>query len=139
MNLNLHGVVRGAITSVNSDIPALWLRSTGSSGNSAGRQTPTYAASVTVQAQVQPIGSADLRKYAFLQDQGIYRSVHLYGDIEGIVRSAQLGGDLLQFPAVPGGPTYTWLIKVVPETWNPGWCRVIVVMQLDPNNPSPTT
>jgi len=41
---------------------------------------------------------------------------------------------VLQFPRVPGGTVYTWLIKKVAETWNTGWCRVIVTMQTDPNN-----
>ena len=133
--LNLHAEVRGAINSVSNDITAGYQQSTGNTIAADGTQTPTYASSVNVPAQVQPVGNRDLRKYAFLQDQGIYRSVHLFGDIEGIVRSAQLGGDLLTFPMVPGGTVYTWLIKQVAETWNPGWCRVIVVMQTDPTNP----
>ena len=49
----------------------------------------------------------------------------------------QLGGDLLLFPQRPGLAAQTWLIKEVAEVYNPdsGWCRVIVVLQLDPNNP----
>ena len=146
MNLNLHAMVRGAIQSANVDIPVAWLQSTGPSVNAAGRMTPTYAASVTVQAQVQPVGGQDLRRYAFLQEQGVYRSVHLFGNIAGIIRAAnangvQGGGDLLQFadPCEPQSAVYTWLVRAVPETWQTGWCRVLVSRQLDPNNPMPTT
>jgi hypothetical protein len=135
MNLNLHGTVRGAINSVNQDILMAYLQSTGNTVGADGTQNPDYVTPATIWGQAQPIGNQDLKKYAFLQAAGIYKSVHLYGDVENIVRSAQLGGDLLQFPNVPNGPIYTWLIRVVPETWNPGWCRVIVSMQLDPNNP----
>lgn len=134
MNLNLHGIVRGAITSVNSDIPIVWLASTGSSAV-AGKRTPTYAAPVTVPGQVQPVSGGQIRKYEFLQSQGIYRSIHFYGDIEAMVRSMQRGGDLVQFPQIPGAAVETWLVAKVDETWQTGWCRVIATLQLDPFNP----
>lgn len=134
MNLNLHGIVRGAITSAQSDIPIIYLQSTGSSA-SVGKRTPTYADPVTVLGQVQPVSGGQIRKYEFLQSQGIYRSIYFYGDIEAMVRSMQRGGDLVKFPQVPGNPVETWLVSKVDETWNTGWCRVIVTLQLDPNNP----
>lgn len=136
MNLNLHAEVRGAITSVQSDIPIIYKRSTGATTAAGGKQTPSYATDVTIQGQVQPVSGSDLRKFNFLQGQGIFKSVHCFGDIEGIVRSQGKGGDLLVFPQVPGAASETWLIKAVAETWNTGWCRVIVVLQLDPNNPT---
>jgi hypothetical protein len=135
MNLNLHGMVRGAITSSNSDIPITYLQSTGNTVSDTGKSTPSYAAPVTIMGQVQPVTGSQIRKYSFLQAQGTYKSVHLYGDIEAIQRVSNSGGDLLQFPIVPGGPVYTWLVSKVDETWNTGWCRVIVTLQLDPNNP----
>jgi hypothetical protein len=97
MNLNLHGIVRGAVTSVNSDIPIVWLQATGVTVSGTGKMSPSYAAAVIVQGQVQPVGGQDLRRYAFLQEQGVYRSVHLYGNIAGVIRAQQTGGDLLQF------------------------------------------
>lgn len=141
MNLNLHAIVRGAINSANVDIPVTWLQSTGPTGNSAGRLTPTYATGVTVSAQVQPVGGQDIKRYSFLQEQGVYRSVHLFGNVAGIIRAAQTGGDLLQFadPTETSGTVWTWLCRAIPETWQTGWCRVLVSRQLDPNNPMPTT
>ncbi len=139
MALNLHAIVRGAITSVNPDIIAPWIRSTGNTVATGGKQTATYAAPVNVKMQVQPVKGSDLRKYSFLQAQGIYRAVYLYGDVEGIVRVDAKGGDLLQFALVPEGTVRTWLVSAVDESWeyvgSGGWCRVIVTLQLDPNNP----
>jgi hypothetical protein len=136
MNLNLHGVVRGAITSVNSDIPIGYLASVSSTTAVGGKRTPTYAETITIMGQVQPVPSDDLGHFDFLQSQGIYKSVYLYGISNAIVRSLKLGGDLLSFPSpeIPDG--CTWLVKAVPEAWATGWCRVLVVAQLDPNNPS---
>jgi hypothetical protein len=141
--MNLHGIFRNTIPSINPDVAVVYVASAGApTVNAAGKSTSSYASPVNVRAQVQPVTGQDLRKYDFLQAQGIYRAVYLFGDIEGIVRSAQKGGDLLKFPMsqAPGSTVYTWLVRQVDETWTSdatqgGWCRVIVVQQLDPNNP----
>lgn len=132
--MNLHGTVRGAITSVNPDAIIQWQASTGPSVAPGGRATAMFAAAVNVRAQIQPVGTGDIKKYGFLQQQGIYRAVYLYGAVGGIDRVMAKGGDLLQFPAVAGQTARTWLVKAVDEQW-PDWCRVIVSGQLDPNNP----
>lgn len=137
---NLHGLVRGAINAVNPDIPAQWLVSTGNTIGPSGKSTPSYAAAVPVQAQVQAVTGGDLRKHSFLQDQGVYRAVYMYANPDAINRVESKGGDLLVFPQYPRGTNRTWLVKVVDEPWSAGngnlaWCRVIVALQLDPNNP----
>lgn len=132
--MNLHGIVRGAITSVNSDRAITWLQSTGNTVATGGKQTPAYAAGVTAFGQIQPAPTEMLRKFDYLQGQGIYRTVYFYGQKQIIDRGAQLGGDLLQFPEIPGGTARTWLIVQVPEQW-PDWCCVLCCLQIDPNNP----
>jgi hypothetical protein len=137
---NLHGLVRGAINSVNPDIKAQWLVSTGNTVDDAGASVPAYAAAVPVKAQVQALKGSDLKKYNFLQAQGVHRAVYMYGNPDAINRVESKGGDLLQFPQYPTGVVRTWLITAVDEPWTSGngnlaWCRVIVTLQLDPNNP----
>lgn len=137
---NLHGLVRGAINSVNPDIAAQWFVSTGNTVDSAGKSTPSYATSVPVTVQVQAIKGSDLKKYAFLQAQGVFRAAYMYANPDAINRLEQKGGDLLTFPQYPTGPARTWLVSAVDEPWTAGngnlaWCRVILTLQLDPNNP----
>lgn len=134
---NLHSLVRGAIGSVNPDILVDWLVSTGQTVALGGKSTPTYAAAVTVRGQVQSLKGQDLRKYAFLQAQGVYRAAYLFGDAQGINRVDAKGGDLILFPQNPGGTKRTWLVSAVDETWthDGGWCRVILTLQMDPKNP----
>jgi hypothetical protein len=138
---NLRGMANYATSSVNPNIRGQWSQSTGNTvatgGSGAGKQTPTYAAAVDLVLQVQPVTTGDIKRYAFLSGQGIFRSVYMFGNKDAIDRSRQLGGDLLLFPQRPGLSVQTWLVKEVPEVYNPdaGWCRVIVVLQLDPNNP----
>lgn len=132
--MNLHGIVRGAITSVNPDRAVTWLASTGNTVATGGIQTPTYATGVTVFGQIQPAPTEMLRKFNYLQGQRIYRVVYFYGQKQIIDRGAQLGGDLLQFPEIPNGTSRTWLIAQVPEQW-PDWCCVLCCLQIDPSNP----
>lgn len=134
---NLHGLVRGAITAVNPDISMTYLRSTGNVVAAGGKQSPSYAAPVTITGQVQPLTTGDLKHFDFLNSQGIHRAVYLYGDVRAIVRSAKLGGDILKFPQFSGASVETWFVVALDETWSPNgdWCRVIVTLQLDPSNP----
>lgn len=141
---NLHGLVRGAINSVNPDIDGQWLISTGNAVSASGKSTPSYAAAVPVKLQVQAVSGSDLRKYAFLQGQGVFRAVYMYANPDAINRVESKGGDLLQFPQYPKGVNRTWLVSKVDEPWTAGngglsWCRVIVTLQLDPNNPQSQT
>lgn len=129
--MNLHGIVRGAITTVNPDRSITWKTSTGSTTSASGKQTPTYA-TATIVAQIQPTSGDDLKKIEYLNMQGIFRTVYAFGDVEGIVRPDLKGGDLLQFAPVLGGTLRNWLVVHVLETWTPdtaGWCAVIAVLQ----------
>lgn len=143
---NLHGLVRGPINSVNPDIAGTWAVSTGNTVDEAGVATPSYAAAVPVKLQVQGIKGSDLRKYDFLQAQGVYRAVYMFANPDAINRIVQKGADLLTFPYYPYGAAATWLVSAIDEPWTSGngnlaWTRLIVTLQLDPNNPvaqSPT-
>lgn len=129
MSLNLHGMVRGVITAVNSDIVGTLRRSSGYTTAPNGTRTPTYA-DTTGRIQVQALSSTELKHVNDLNIQGVIRKVYLYGDWGGPIRADATGGDLLVFPRVKGGPTATWKIVTTFETWtDSGWCSVGVVLQ----------
>jgi hypothetical protein len=131
--MNLHGIVRGAIGSVNPDITAQFQASTGPSApDAAGNITPTYAAAVPVRCQVQPLSRGDLRQVESLNLQGVFRTIFMFGNTQGVVRVNQQGGDLLTFPQFQGQGASTWLIVSVDGPWNVedgGWTKVIVCLQ----------
>ena len=126
--MNLHGIVRGAIRTVNPDISAQYQASTGYSTNGAGKQAPSYAAAVGVQIQVQPVTTKDIERLNNLSLQGVFRRVYAYGNYAAIIRADSKGGDLLTFAEYPGGPTHTWKTTEVAEAW-PDWCSVVVTLQ----------
>jgi hypothetical protein len=125
--VNLRGIVNGAIQGINPDTVVTWVQSNGYTTAADGTRTPSVT-SQPVNANVQPLSGTDLRLVDGMNIQGMMRSVYLYGDVEGIVRADGKGGDILQFPAVPGGIDHNWLVTQVMETWST-WCRVIVTLQ----------
>lgn len=129
MSLNLHAMVRGAIQVVNGDITAILRRNTGYTTGANGKQVASYT-DTSGSVQVQALGPSDLKHMNNLNIQGVMRKVYMYGDWGGPVRADAVGGDLLTFPRVLGGPAVPWKIVTEFETWtSSGWCAVGVVLQ----------
>lgn len=123
--MNLHSLVRGAISSVNPDTPVTVLISTGFTKDASFRQVPSYAPPVTMTAQVQALTSTDLRKLDAMNVQGSMRTIYLSGSLDGASRLKQTGGDLV---TMPDGTVY--LTTMVLERW-PDWCKVSCTLQTD--------
>src|SRR6267378_4184572 len=99
--IDVHGAANAAIQAVNPDILGTFYASTGFVINAQKKQVPSYAAGVTAPLQVQAVSARELQHLENLNVQGVLRSVHMYGDTQGVVRVNQQGGDLLYFPQVP--------------------------------------
>lgn len=121
--MNLHGIVSGAIGTVNPPISAQVSQSTGYTTSPSGKQVPSYAAPVTVTIQKQELSFKDLQHIDGMNLQGELCSVYLNGAIYGVDRGTAKGGDLFAFNG------QTWLVVAVPEQW-PDWCRVILCLQV---------
>jgi hypothetical protein len=124
--MNLHGIVSGLIGAVNPHVPATLLVSTGFTVDDDGKRIPTYAAPVTVTAQVQALTFRDIMQVDGLNLQGTRRAIYLYGEVDGLVRVSQRGGDLI---TLADGPNVgVWLVAQVLEQW-PDWCKVAATLQ----------
>lgn len=126
MGLNLHGMASGLISQVNPSIPASVQVSTGYAVGADGSPVPSYAAAVTVQAQVQPLSWRDLQQLDGLNLQGTRRAIYLYGRIDGIVRASSRGGDLITIARGPYAGAY--LVALVLEQF-PDWCKCACTLQ----------
>lgn len=120
--MNLHGIVAGVIGAVNPLVPITIQRSTGYTKNDAFEQVPTYAAPVTVIAQVQSLTADDLRQVEGLNIQGEKRAVYINGRTDAIIREDQIGGDLVTWNGI------IWLNVHVLEYW-PDWCKFVITRQ----------
>lgn len=122
--MNLHQIVRGAITTVNPDVPGVLKVNSGFATAPGGKRVQTYT-DVDVIVQMQSLSSTDLKQVDAINVQGILQSAYLNGNFNGINRPEQQGGDML---IVDGK---TWLVVKVAELY-PDWCHLIVNLQRSP-------
>lgn len=122
---NLHGIVRGAVTTVNPDVIYAWKSSTGSIVGAGRKPVPQYAADVLVRGNPQALTYKDLMQLDGVNMNGVKRAIYLYGQVDGVVRVNAKGGDLL-VEQVTGD---TWLVVQPLEQWNDKWCKVAVTLQ----------
>ena len=129
--MNLQGITASAVSAVNPMVTAQLRVSTGNVTNPDFTISPSYAPAVPVQAQVQSLTYRDLQQTEGLNLQGTKKAIYLQGDVEGIVRPTNRGGDLI---TMPDGTV--WLVVLVLESWGQNtsntseqWCKVAVVLQ----------
>ena len=128
--MNLHGLVSGAIATVNPFVTASVQRSTGDTINPDGSATPNYT-TFSVSVQAQSLTYTDLVKLDALNITGIRRAIYCNvapGDIEGVVRAQQRGGDVLTFPNGTFPEGNVWLAAYVLEHW-PDWEKIALTLQ----------
>ncbi len=125
--MNLRQLANPVTQITNPNIMVTWVQSTGYTTAPDGARTSTTQ-NTSIQAQVQGLSASDLRHIDALNIEGVVRSVHMYGNVQGVVRADSKGGDILQFPEVPGGAIRNWRVIQVMETW-PDWSRVLVTLQ----------
>ncbi|KAB1581156.1 hypothetical protein [Serratia marcescens] len=121
--MNLHRVVRGAITAVNPDIEAVIRRSDGTTTGPGRTLIPKYLPDEPVTLQLQPLSGSELRHAEGLNMQGVFKSVHISGSSFSVLRGRKLGGDLLFIDGEE------WLVIQPLELW-PEWCRLLVCLQV---------
>ena len=126
--MNLHAIVRGAITAVNPYMPGTFRSSTGYTQNGAKR-VPTYNDIPNVRMQVQPMSSKDLQLVDSLNLTGYQRAIYVDGKFDGVVRPLVKGGDLCILATGPNAGV--WKVVMVLEQW-PDWCKLAVTLQNDP-------
>lgn len=119
--MNLHQIVRGAITTVNPDVPGVLKVNSGFTTSPGGKRVQSYT-DVDVIVQMQSLSSTDLKQIDAINVQGILQSAYLNGNFNGINRPEQQGGDML---IVDGK---TWLVVKVAELY-PDWCHLIINLQ----------
>ena len=122
--MNLHGIVSGAVGTINPPVLCTLAVSTGYTTSPDGTRVPTYATTPNVPAQIQALSYTDLMKMGGLNIEGIRRAVYLNGTINGVDRAAVKGGDLI---TEPDGTV--WLVAQVLEAW-PDWSKLAVTKQV---------
>ena len=124
--MDLHSIVSGAVGAVNPFVPAVLKISNGYTIADDGKQIPDYLADATISAQVQPLTWTDLQQLDGLNIQGNRVAIYCSGDIDGLVRSRNKGGDLIVIAT--GVYAGVWLVVQVLEQW-PNWTKCACTLQ----------
>lgn len=123
--MNLHQLARGTIRAVNPEVRLSIRVSTGNATDADFKEVPSYAAPVWVTGQVQPLMFRDIQQLDALNLQGTRRKIFINGQINGLIRPDNKGGDLITFP-----DDSVWLVAMVLEGWTTaGWCVVAATLQ----------
>jgi hypothetical protein len=123
--LNLHRIVKSAVSRINPFISAVVRVSDGFTIGAGRKQTPKYLPDQTISIQLQPLSPGDLRHVDGMNLQGLLKSIHVDGNYYGVNREKAIGGDLI----IIGSET--WLVIEPMELW-PDWCRLLVQLQVTP-------
>lgn len=121
--MNLHALVAPVISVVNPYQAVTVQFSEGWTQNLDYSRTPAYSAPVPMQGQIQPLTYPDLRLLDQLNLQGAQRAIYLSGDLQGVIRVSQQGGDLITM-----ADGTVWLTVTVLEQW-PDWVKAAVKLQ----------
>ena len=127
--MNLHHLVRGAISTIHPDERIIWYRSLGQE-NSKGKITPIYAPGIEITAQVQSANDEKLAHSNGTGDSESIRRFYLYGN-KGIYPAPQIrplarSGDI--FKREDG--TY-WQATGRAEDFNAsGWSSIMATLQV---------
>lgn len=136
--INLHHIVRGAITAVHDDEPCLLIQSAGVT-SAKGRMTAAYNAAVAVRAQVQTLSGDDLTVTGETERTERDRKFYLYAADPvpaGQIRTAARTGDYL-YRITPGT---VWKVYNVAEDFSAaGWVQLLASEQVAGGVPAGVT
>lgn len=131
IGLNLHNIVRGAITSVHPDLDCTLYQSIGQR-NVKGKTIPVYAEGVSIKANFQPLDADALKQIEARNETPASEQAFLYSNnplpVSGINRLPTIRtGDFI----LKDGEY--WLITSLLEDWTQdGWANVAVDKQIKP-------
>lgn len=128
MSINLHKLANSAISIINSNIKAIARIYKGETVGYGRRRYPEYYPDKEVILQLQPLNQGDLEFLDGLNQQALYKSVHINKEYYSVQRKLEKGGDLF----IIGEDT--WLVVKPMELWG-SWSRLLVVLQTDPAEP----
>jgi hypothetical protein len=128
--VNLHAIAAPYVSIVNPMLPVTLYISAGSGTSPDGTRVPSYAPPRSVLGQVQALTYRDLIQISGLNLNGNRRAIYLLGDVEGVMRPVDKGGDLIVFP-----DGTVWLVATALETWGKAgstdtWCKVAATLQV---------
>ena len=132
IGLNLHNVVRGAITSIHPDETVTLYQSAGQT-NVRGIVKAIYKEPQTIKANFQPLDTDALKHMEAFNQTPMSEQAFLYSDMAYPVTGQQRLPNIRTGDFIQRSDETFWLITAVLEDWTwDGWCNVGVHQQTTP-------
>lgn len=126
--MNLHKIVRGAISALHPDETVILVQSIGQR-NVNGKIIAEYAQPISVIAQIQSMSSDELAHLEKTDSTKIYRKAWLNQParpVAGIIRELARNGDFIQ-----RSDQSWWLVNAVNDDYTrSGWVSVTIIKEL---------
>ena len=122
--IDVFNMARGQVSVINAPVIATISRSNGYTTANDGTRTPVFSVITGIKADIQPMTAQDLHQVDGLNMGGEKVTIFLSGELLGVLRAGQNGGDVIEFP---DGKKY--LVVLVLEQWA-NWVKVAAVRQL---------
>ena len=132
IGLNLHNVVRSAITSIHPDETVTLYQSDGQA-NVRGKVTAKYKEPITVKANFQPLDTDALKHIEAFNQTPISEQVFLYSDMDSPVTGQARLPETRTGDFIKRADGTFWLVTAILEDWTwDGWCNLGVHQQTTP-------
>jgi hypothetical protein len=122
--IDLFNAARSQVSIINPPVLSTINRSNGYITAADGTRTPVFTVITGIKADVQPMTAQDLHQVDGLNIGGEKVTIFLSGELLGVLRTGQNGGDIIE---LANGEKY--LVVLVLEQWI-GWVKVAAVLQL---------
>jgi hypothetical protein len=124
----LQAITEGVISSINVPTLVSIKQSTGYTVASDFTQVPAYT-TYGLYVDLQALTFDDLRQVDALNIQGEKRKMYVTGQVNGLVRYAAKGGDVVTVTDATSTWNGTvWLVSLVTEFWQ-GWNSSVITLQ----------
>jgi hypothetical protein len=138
-SLNLHAMVRGAISALHPEVKATLYQSVGQIVLADGSIKSRYAPGQPISVQMQSEGAEALFHSDRVGMEEENRKFYLFSEsapdrrVAGLVRALSRGGDMLQLE-----DGSWWLVEAILEDFTlSGWASVRAVLQVNPPQVNP--
>ena len=124
--MNLHEIVSSAINSINPFQTITITPRSSYTVNEYGEAIATEGTSYSIQAQIQPLTSEDIKFINNYNESTVYKAFWVSADTFGLNRPMAKGGDKITW----NGKTF--YVTSMPEDWyeTSGWTHFIGALQL---------
>lgn len=96
--MNLNNIAGGAVQAIRPSVAGVVRVSTGATTNADYSRTPTYRDVAGVPMWVDALSYKDLMQVDGLNLNGTRRAIYINGEVDGLVRPENKGGDLILLP-----------------------------------------